>query len=273
MYNKIMKKRTLYFFIYSIFCCALYISVIYFFQYNFLFHPETNYRTPQNANTPEFVESPLITKDKTQIMTWFFQGDRDKPLILFFHGNSGQLSKYSPMLTKLVQNKYSVAMLEYRGFGNTKGELSRENIFSDAIEFYDYYKSKTNNKILFYGYSFGCAVAIGLSQFRKPDGIILTAPFVSFYQEVKDKYYIPFAYCFIKHKYRFNNYIIKNLALPVIFIHGKKDSLISYKHSKKLFELSPSKEKEIHLLANTNHHDIFFKDKNIQTIQDWLKNF
>lgn len=267
-----MKNKKILFIFISIFICVLYVSVIYFFQDKFLFEPETNYKTPQDINTPEFMEKPLIVKDKTQIMTWFFQGDKDKPLILFFHGNSGQLSKYSRILTKFTQNKYSVAMPEYRSFGNTKGKLTQENVFSDAIEFYDYYKNKTHNKIIFYGYSFGCSVAIGLSQFRKPDGIILTAPFVSLYQEVKDKYYIPFAYYFLKDKYHSDNYI-KSLSVPTLFIHGKKDSLISYTHSKKLFELSPSKEKEIYLLEDVNHHDIFFKGENIQIIQDWLKNF
>lgn len=270
MYNIEMNKKTLKTLIYATIFCILYISTIYFFQDKFLFDPDTNYKNPQAINTPEFKENPLTFKDGTQIMTWFFQGEKNKPLILFFHGNTGQIAKYAPMMTTFTKQGYSVAMLEYRGFGNTKERLTQEKVFFDAVEFYDYYKNKTENKIIFYGYSFGCAVVMGLTQFRQPDGIILTAPFSSFYQVVKDKYYVPFAYCFIKDKYPSDEYI-KAIASPIIFIHGKADSTISYKHSQKLFDLVPITDKETYLIEDINHHDIYFKGINTQIIQDWLQ--
>ena len=119
-------------------------------------------------------------------MTWYFEGDKNKPLILYFHGNTGLMARFTPAITGLTNEGYSVAMIEYRGFGNTKGKISQETSFSDAIVFYDHYTNKTDKKIIFYGYSFGCAFAMGLTQYRNPDGIILKHLFHLFIKKLKN---------------------------------------------------------------------------------------
>lgn len=252
--------------------CVIYFGVLYFFQINFLFGPDTNYKTPQEAGLDMFVEQPITAKDGTQVMTWYFKGDDDKPLILYFHGNTGLMARFAPAITKLTNEGYSVAMMEYRGFGNTKGKISQDVIFSDAVAFYDYYKNKTDNdKIIFYGYSFGCAFTMGLAQYRDPDGIILTAPFSSLYQEVKE-YPVPFAFLVLKDKYPSDEYI-KNIKCPILFIHGNKDMLINHSHSQRLFDLAPVEEKQIVFVDGINHHDIFFKEHNVPIILEWLEQF
>lgn len=251
--------------------CAVYFSVLYFFQIHFLFGPDTKYKTPKEAGFDMFTEQPITAKDGTQIMTWYFEGDKDKPLLLYFHGNTGLMARFAPAITKLTNKGYSVAMIEYRGFGNTKGTISQETAFSDAVSFYDHYKDKTDNKIIFYGYSFGCAFAMGLTQYREPDAIILTAPFSSLYQEVKE-YPVPLAFLVLKDKYPSDEYI-KNIKCPILFIHGTKDMLIDSSHSQKLYDLAPVEEKQIVFVDGINHHDIFFKEHNNPIILDWLEQF
>jgi hypothetical protein len=251
--------------------CVIYFSVLYFFQINFLFGHDTRYKTPQEAGFDMFIEKPIIAKDGIQVMTWYFEGDEDKPLILFFHGNTGLMARFTPAITKLTNDGYSVAMIEYRGFGNTKGKISQKTSFSDAVSFYDYYKKKTDKKIIFYGYSFGCAFAMGLTQHRDPDGIILTAPFSSLYQEVKE-YPVPLAFLVLKDKYPSDEYI-KNIKCPILIIHGTSDKLIDCSHSQRLFDLAPVEDKNIVFVDKVNHHDIFFKEKNNPIILDWLQKF
>ena len=245
--------------------------MLYFFQVDFLFNPDKKYKTPQEAGFDMFEEETITAKDGTQVMTWYFEGDKDKPLILYFHGNTGLMARFAPAITKLTNAGYSVAMIEYRGFGNTKGKISQETSFSDAVIFYDHYKNKTNNKIILYGYSFGCAFAIGLTQFRDPDGIILTAPFSSLYQEVKE-YPVPLAFLVLKDKYPSDEYI-KNIKSPILFIHGNKDMLIDCSHSQTLYDLAPVEEKQIVFVDGVNHHDIFFKEHNVPIILEWLQKF
>jgi len=270
-----MKNKIILFTSIFIFVCILYVSVIYFFQNKFLFDPDINYKSPQMIGTPNFIENPIIVKDGTKIMTWYYEGEKDKPLILFFHGNTGQISYCAGIIDEFTHLGYSVAMLEYRGFGNTEGTISQQNVFSDATEFYDYYIAKFPNKIVInYGYSFGCAVVLGLSQFRQPNGIILTAPFSSFYQEVKDKP-VPFAYKLINDYYPSDKYI-KYVQCPLLIIHGTADELIKHYHSQTLFNNAisiPTEQKKLVFVDGINHHDIFFNKENFPAIIDWLKQF
>ena len=117
--------------------CVVYFAVLYIFQINFLFNPDTNYKSPKEAGFDMFTEEPVTAKDGTQVMTWYYEGDRDKPLILYFHGNTGLMARFAPAITKLTNEGYSVAMMEYRSFGNTEGKISQETIFSDAVSFFD----------------------------------------------------------------------------------------------------------------------------------------
>ena len=251
--------------------CAVYFAVLYIFQINFLFNPDTNYKSPKEAGFDMFTEEPVTAKDGTQVMTWYYEGDTDKPLILYFHGNTGLMARFAPAITKLTNEGYSVAMMEYRSFGNTEGKISQETIFSDAVSFFDYYKNKTGKKIILYGYSFGCAFAMGLTQHRNPDGIILTAPFSSLYQEVKE-YPVPLAFLVLKDKYPSDEYI-KNIKCPILIIHGTDDKLIDSSHSQRLFDLVTVEAKQLVLVKDVNHHDIFFKEHNVPVILNWLEQF
>ena len=251
--------------------CIVYFAVLYFFQLNFLFGPDKKYKTPQEAGFDMFTEEVVTSKDGTHVMTWHFKGDDDKPLILYFHGNTGLMARFAPAITRLTDAGYSVAMIEYRGFGNTKGKISQDAAFEDAVAFYDYYKNQTDKKIIFYGYSFGCAFAMGLTQYRNPDGIILTAPFSSLYQEVKE-YPVPLAFLVLKDRYPSDEYI-KNIKCPILIIHGNKDKLIHHSHSQRLFDLAPVEEKQIVFVDDINHHDIFFKEHNVPIILEWLEQF
>ncbi len=248
---------------------ALYFGILYCFQNYFLFSPGGEYKNPKESGNEIFKEHIVTAADNTQIMTWYFEGDKDKPLILFFHGNTGQIARFAPAMKKIIKEGYSVAMIEYRGFGNTKGKITQENEFLDAAYFYDYYKNKTNKKIILYGYSFGCAFVMGLTQYRNPDGIILTAPFSSLYQEVKE-YPVPLAFLVLKDKYPSSEYI-KNIKCPILLIHGTADKLIDCSHSMELFNLAPVKDKNLVFVDGINHHDLYFKELNVSSILDWLK--
>ena len=252
---------------------AVYFGVLYFFQTNFLFSPYGKYKNPVESGNEIFKEDVITASDGTRIMTWFFEGDKDKPLLLYFHGNTGQIARFAPAMKKIAKAGYSIAMIEYRGFGNTKGKISQAAEFSDAVSFFDYYKHKTNKKIILYGYSFGCAFALGLTQYRNPDGIILTAPFSSLYQEVKE-YPVPFAYLVLKDKYPSDEYI-KNIKCPILIMHGLDDKLIDCSHSSNLASLVTVKPEDLSLVLinNVNHHDIYFKEINVSIILDWLKKY
>ncbi len=75
--------------------CALYIFLLYLLQNCFIIFPDSSYISPQQAGIPRFQEKPFTADDGTKIMCWYAKGNPDKPAILFFHGNAGQIATFS----------------------------------------------------------------------------------------------------------------------------------------------------------------------------------
>ena len=222
-----------------------YIGGLYFFQDSFIFYPHKYYQTAESVKLSEFEEIYIESKDKTKIRLWYAAGDKEEPAILYFHGNAYQNAFFAPYLKSFIDNGNAVVMMEYRGFGATDGHL-----------------------IIVYGYSFGCAVSLGLSTLRTPDKMILTAPFASLIRLVKEKP-VPLAGMVLRDEYPSEEYI-KNYRNPLLIVHGKNDRLIPYHHAEILYENSVSEDKTLVLLPEENHQTIFMEEKNLPVIFKWL---
>lgn len=254
-----------------IFAISIYALLLYFLQRSLIFIPSHHYISPAQMNNSPFKENPLVMQDKTKIMTWYANGNKNKPAILFFHGNAFQLAAYAEQLYPFIEQGYTVLMMEYRNFGNTKGKTTQKDIFSDAAETFDWLKKQGYPEIIVYGYSYGTAVASGLSAIRKVDKLILAAPFSSLLQLVKEKP-VPLAGWLLKDYYLSDSYI-KNYHNPLLLIHGTKDRLIPYKHSQNLYNAAASDDKTLVLIDNVSHKPLYFEKLNNKAIFDWLKKY
>lgn len=245
-----------------------YLLILYTFQEKFYFWPTTGYRPPTEAGFP-FHEKALTMADGTTGMVWYVEGRKEMPSILFLHGNAYQLEKFAPLLMPYVDKGYSVYMLEYRGFGGVSGRPSQENMFSDAIDVFDWMKSRTQRPVIVYGYSFGCAVAMGLTLNRTPDAIVLQAPFASLKQLVKEKP-VPFASYLLKAPFA-SDKAVQRYTNPLLIVHGTQDTLIPIHHAQVLFQLSASPDKTF-IPFDGKGHRFFFDGTATPIIEKWIDN-
>lgn len=249
--------------------CGLYVLILWSIQRYLLFWPSFDYVSPQEAKLPQFKENILKMQDGTEVMTWYAAGDKSKPAILFFHGNAFQISRFAPHLLPFIKDGYGVLIMEYRNFGNTKGTTLQENIFSDAAETYDWLKAQRYPQIVVYGYSFGTAVASGLTTLRPIEKMILTAPFSTMRGLVAEKP-VPLGSVIMHDSYSSKDYLQK-YHNPLLIIHGEDDSLIPIHHGQTMYDAAASENKKFIRLEKTDHRDIFFQGKDIPIIKKWLK--
>ena len=248
-----------------------YLTVLYLIQNWVLFYPSIRYKSPKSVSMPEFKENIINGLDGMPIMTWYYKGKKNKPAILFLHGNAWQIGTFAPQLKAITDEGYSVLAMEYRGFAHTRGEISYERILQDSVLAFDWLKNQGHSKIIVYAYSFGTAFACALSFFRSFDAMILTAPFSSLEKLVAEKP-LPFASLALKDKYISVEYIRK-FDKPLLIIHGKNDLLIPYHHSEFLYNNALTKDKKLVLVDKANHHSIYFSQKNMPAILEFLKRF
>jgi alpha-beta hydrolase superfamily lysophospholipase len=177
--------------------------------------------------------------------------------IIYFHGNSGNLSKYVYVIERLHKAGFSVFMINYRGYGCSGGDFPREtNIYEDAATALDYLteeKQISTQDIFAYGYSLGGAVAIDLAV-KNPDlaGLIVESSFTSM-QEMASfnaPKWIPINLLLTE---RFNSIAkIPNLDMPLLIFHGTADEVIPTYMGERLYEAAPE-PKELVIVPTANH--------------------
>jgi len=249
---------------------AVYWAGLYIFQDYFIFFPDYHYKTPAQANMPEFAEKNYPAADGTMLRGWYFKGHSDKPAILFFHGNAGQIATFAPKMAGYIEAGYSVFMPEYRGFAKAPGKLTQKTMYEDGLAAYDFLQERLgHSRIIVFGYSMGTAAASATAARRSATGLVLAAPFYSLKEIVKEKP-VPGASWLLRNElpsYQF----VEKFEAPLLIIHGEKDRLIPCTHGKKLFDLATSPQKKYKQVAGENHNGLFFKADNHKPILEWLE--
>ncbi len=232
------------------------VILLYIFQTKIIFHPGKLSKDFRFKLSPDDDEVFLRTSDGPRISGIFFHGTRHE-VILYFHGNAGDLSGWRFAAEDFTALGYPVLMIDYRGYGKSEGTFSEEGFYKDAEAAYAYLintKGFATQDIIVYGRSVGTGVAVHLASKHRVNGLVLESPYTSFGQLANEK--LPFFFPSLYLDYKFNNAEkIGAVQCPVILIHGEKDSLIPPSHSKKLLTKIKTKSKLI-LVPEGSHNDL-----------------
>jgi fermentation-respiration switch protein FrsA (DUF1100 family) len=244
--------------------------LLYFFQTKLIFYPG---RLSADFKFKQGEEIFLNTADDEQINALFFRGERPE-VILYFHGNAGDLSGWQFVAEDFTQYGYSILIIDYRGYGKSSGTIAEEGFYKDAEAAYYYLINKkrfTPQTIIVYGRSVGSGIAVDLASKHRVHGLILESPYASMGQLSKEKF--PFFFPSLYLKYKFNNLEkITQVKSPVIFIHGQNDSLIPSSHTEKLFQKFTGKKKKI-IIAKGEHNDLNAYEEYHQLLKEVLPEF
>ena len=230
--------------------------LFYFFQERFIFL--NGKKLPQNYvyDFPRpFKEVNLKTQDNQTINALHFKLENPKGIILFFHGNKGNLERWGAIVPYLLDYGYEVFVMDYRNYGKSTGNFNEERMYKDALLAYDHLTKKiSENQIVVYGRSLGATFATEVGANRNPKHIILEAPFYNL--ERATQFYFILSPSFLL-KYHFKTHEkIGNIKSPVTFFHGNKDRTTSHKQSKELFHLVNSIQKEFVTVDTGTHHNL-----------------
>ncbi len=166
---------------------AILFGVIFFFQdtigsdTSIFFQPQPLADEAANALTSPQIEAiDLETPDGARLRGWLLDNAQSAsaPLLIYFDGSGSESSKMIPYLERL--KGWSVALVNYRGFGLSTGTPSQNHAFADAALLYDTFSTRpgiNSQRIVAMGYSLGTGVAVYLSAQRPVAGTILVAPY------------------------------------------------------------------------------------------------
>ncbi len=222
----------------------------------FVFHPQADFDTsPERMNLP-YESVAFDTADGTQLHGWFFPRPGTPPVILFCHGNGGNISHRLGNIEKLLNDGFAVFIFDYRGYGKSQGSPSRKGIYLDGLAAYDFLVEKRGiapDRIILFGRSLGAAVAMEIAVLKKANRLILESAFTSTKDLARSMPLFFVLSPFLPAHYN-NLKKIRNVSMPKLIIHGDLDRIIPFSMGKRLFEAAPE-PKAFYAIEGAGHND------------------
>ncbi len=207
---------------------------------------------------------------KETLHGWYFQHPKpDAPLVIFSHGNSGNLTIRAPLFQLLLESGASVFIYDYRGFGKSTGSPTVEGVYQDGLAAYDFVVNKfglSADQVFLYGESLGAAVSSFISSKRKAAGLVLQSGFSSLRniggERVRAlKLYPSWLFPMPGSSSRD---ILAAEHPPLLIIHGQLDQSVAFHHAQALYDCA-SQPKQLLALPASGHSDL------VATAKDTLK--
>lgn len=222
-------------------------GILYFFQEKFIFHPKklaADYR--YQFDVPFREVNLAVNKDKNLSLVQFTLPDSTrKGIVLYFHGNRGNINRYAKHAALFTRNGYEVWMIDYPGFGKSTGKRTENILYEDALVLYKMAIKQTSAEhIIIYGRSIGSGIAAQLASVRDCQQLILETPYYSMAKLAAHYFFIYPVKYFSKYEIPTYTYL-EFVRSPVTIFHGTNDGVVPYKHAKWLKE----KNGKINLIA------------------------
>lgn len=216
------------------------LAVIIFYQQlenSIIFYPDKALDDRPSNWDLSYKDIQFLTPDGQKLHGWFFPVSGKSPVLLFCHGNAGNISHRIENIKFLVKRDISVFIFDYRGYGQSSGRPSEKGIYIDGIAAYDYLteiEKISPDRIVIFGRSIGGAVAIEVALQRKVRCLIIESTFTSTKDMAKTIFPFFIFSPFLPHHY--NNILkIAGVTIPKLIIHGEDDNIVPFSMGNKLF--------------------------------------
>ncbi len=231
-------------------------TALYFLQEKIIFRPTVLNQTYVFKFTHPFEELFLKADDNAVINAIHFKAENPKGVILYLHGNAGDLSRWGKITEYFVEKNYDLLVMDYRTYGKSKGTLSEHALYSDAQLCYDYLKEQYSEaEITIYGRSLGTGIAAYIASTNDPKQLILETPYYNIVDVAKHR----FPFFSVKHMLHYklpSNEFIQNVKCNITMIHGTDDFVVPFKSGEKLFKVAPQRLTTFCAIKNGGHNNL-----------------
>jgi len=220
----------------------------------------------------------IKTSDGETIDALYHREKNNDKLILYAHGNAGNIYMRLDLIKKLRQFG-SVLTFDYRGYGLSTGKPSEKGLHIDIYAVWTYaitmlgYKSEN---IILYGCSLGCSMVLWLGQYllrnkmQIPKGIIIESGFYNI-KTLACEIVHPSVRYFLQAKFNNIKYIKRiKYYIPLLIIHSNEDEMINISHAYKILEESKLDSDNLIVISGTHNEPNMSKPK-LDKLENFIK--
>lgn len=225
---------------------------------NFLYTPDKTRYQPADVGLTGVEEIVFKGKGGVDLIAWYRPARRGKPTLLYFTGNYGSTANRARKIDAIANSGYGVFMLNYRGYGGSRGWPTEKNNVADAVTAFEYLETELGvpaKNIVAYGESLGTGVATRLALQRPVKALVLEAPFTSVVDVGRQVWWFIPLRLVMTDQYRTIDRI-GSVTVPLLILHGARDSMIPVTQARQVYAAA-NEPKQLAILRQGDHNNLF----------------
>ncbi len=227
-----------------------------------IYFPVTYPEGDWNPSGLHFEDAWFEAADGVKLHGWYVPRKNARAVILFCHGNGGNLSHRAIALEMLHQKAdASVLIFDYRGYGRSEGKPHEAGVLCDARAARKWLANREKipeSAIVLLGESLGGAVAVDLAASDGARALVLESTFSSLPDMAA--YHYPFLPVRWAMRSQFDSAAkIGNYHGPLLQAHGDVDTIVPLPLGRRLFDAA-NQPKRFLLMPGHDHNDLMPTD-------------
>ncbi len=217
--------------------------------------------------------------DGNKLNGWFLPAagvKKAKGTVVFSHGNAGALGHHFGFVAWYVRAGYNVFMYDYRGFGKSKGDITRAGVVSDVTAAFNYVKTRPDvdaTRLVSYGHSLGGSSSITALGRKKMPGLRAVISYAGFasYRDMAQKVGGNWGVSVVTDELSPRDFVAKISPVPILIVHGTADGVVPFSQAKLLFK-NAKKPKTFMAIKGGDHQQALWKNEGeyCKKILRWL---
>jgi len=164
--------------------------------------------------------------------------------VVMFNGSGENMYQWAELAAPLLRAGFDVVLMDYRGFGKTRGTPTHANALQDAEDMWRFVRDHSRTKRhLVMGLSYGGQVAIHMALTFPGDfdALIIEATFTSHREEAMatvPKGVKPLVGLIARSPYRAID-LIQHIEMPKLIVHSPNDDRVPFPMGQALYDRAP----------------------------------
>ena len=229
--------------------------VFYFGQDYFFFRPERLPHWFEYEYPFPFTEVNFEMEDGGVVNALHFRVPNSKGVVYYIKGNSRSIKGWGKFARDFIGKGYDFFILDYRGFGKSKGRRTETILYSDLQQAYKWLTNHyEEEQIVLYGRSLGSGLATRIASWNNPALLVLDSPYYSFLHNTRRYGFILPIKWLLRYQIR-TDWFIKKVQCPIHLIHGTRDRIFPISQSERLKSLAPE-QVILHRIEGAGHNNL-----------------
>jgi len=251
------------------------LGLAYLFQERLLYFPLRSLSLTPAAGGLAYEEVWLETADGITLYGWFIPAMPRRGVLLFFHGNAGNISHRLDSIATFHRLGLSTLIVDYRGYGRSQGRPTEPGTYQDAEAAWRYLVEERQISpadIVIFGRSLGGGVASWLAQRHTPGALILESTFTSVTDIATQQY--PFLPVRQLGRIHYDTLArLPEIGCPVLIVHSPDDRLIPYEHGQSLFAAAGEPKEFLEIRGDHNNGFIISASAYEARLNDFISRY